>query len=201
MARGFTHHEKEVINEALLKQGKEHFIRYGFKKTNISELSKLAGIAQGTFYKFYDSKEALFFDILNKEEAKVKDLLLNENITRGEITRASFKKFLMKALDLIDNNPFIQMIFIGGEYDNIFKRLSPDQMQNHIDRDEKQFIPLVEMWQESGRLVQEEPDVIVGTLRAFFLLLLHKEDIGEEIHDQTMEFMATCLSNSLIIEG
>ncbi|MCY9375148.1 TetR/AcrR family transcriptional regulator [Bacillus sp. T17B1] len=200
MARGFTHHEKEAIQETLLKQGQEHFIRYGFKKTNISELSKLAGIAQGTFYKFYDSKEALFFDILNKEEAKVKKILLDENMTGGEITRASFKKFLMKALDLIDNNPFIQMIFIGGEYDNLFRRLSPDQMQNHIDRDEKQLIPLVEMWQESGRLVQEEPHVIVGTLRAFFLLFLHKKDIGEEIHDQTMEFMATCLSNSLIFE-
>lgn len=200
MARGFNHHEKEAIREALLKHGRELFSRYGFKKTSISELSKFAGIAQGTFYNFYDSKEALFFDILNREEAKVKKILLDENITGDEITRASFKKFLMKALDLIDKNPFIQMIFIGGEYEDLFRRLPPDQMKDHIDRDEKQLIPLVEMWQESGRLVQEKPDVIVGILRAFFLLLLHKKDIGEEIHGQTMEFMATCLSNSLIIE-
>src|SRR5690625_1385348 len=118
MARGFNHHERKVIQKELLKHGQELFSHYGFKKTSISELSKLAGIAQGTFYNFYDSKEALFFEVLDKEEAKVKEILLNDSITESEVTRESFKKFLMKALDLIDNNPFIRMLFLGEEYEN-----------------------------------------------------------------------------------
>jgi AcrR family transcriptional regulator len=43
---------------------KELFGVKGFKDTNISEITQKAGVAVGTFYKYYPSKEKLFMDYL-----------------------------------------------------------------------------------------------------------------------------------------
>ena len=35
------------------------------KKTSVDQLTKAVGIAKGSFYKFYESKEMLFFAVLD----------------------------------------------------------------------------------------------------------------------------------------
>ena len=64
MARGFTERERENIKRNLLKVGKESWTRYGCKKTSVDELCRQAGISKGAFYLFFESKEALFCEIL-----------------------------------------------------------------------------------------------------------------------------------------
>lgn len=51
---------------------KELFSQKGFKDTNISEITQKAGIAVGTFYNYYPSKEKLFMDIFIDENTKLK---------------------------------------------------------------------------------------------------------------------------------
>ena len=51
---------------------KEVFSAKGFKDTNISEITKQAGMAVGTFYNYYPSKEKLFMDIFLEENTRLK---------------------------------------------------------------------------------------------------------------------------------
>ena len=39
------------------------FSKTGYKATGISEIAKQAGVAVGSFYNYYDSKEAIFLDV------------------------------------------------------------------------------------------------------------------------------------------
>jgi len=68
MTRSFSDAEKRDITKQLLSRGKELFERYGLKKTSVEELTRAVGIGQGSFYIFFDSKEELFFEILDAEE-------------------------------------------------------------------------------------------------------------------------------------
>lgn len=34
------------------------------KKTNINDLCQISGISKGSFYNFFDSKEALFYEVI-----------------------------------------------------------------------------------------------------------------------------------------
>ena len=45
----------------LLAEARQVFAEKGYKKTNISDITKRAGMAVGSFYKYYESKEAIFF--------------------------------------------------------------------------------------------------------------------------------------------
>ena len=56
--------------------GRELFCSKGFKDTNISDITKKAGIAVGTFYSYYPSKEKLFIEIYLKENEKLKNSIM-----------------------------------------------------------------------------------------------------------------------------
>ena len=64
MARSFTEREKENIKRNLQEACKQSWTQYGYKKTSVDDLCKQAGISKGAFYLFFESKEALFCEVL-----------------------------------------------------------------------------------------------------------------------------------------
>lgn len=64
MARSFTEREKENIKRRLQDVCKQSWTQYGYKKTSVDDLCKQVGISKGAFYLFFESKEALFCEVL-----------------------------------------------------------------------------------------------------------------------------------------
>ena len=64
MARSFTKQERENIKKNLQDACKQSWTQYGYKKTSVDELCKQGGISKGAFYLFFESKEALFCEVL-----------------------------------------------------------------------------------------------------------------------------------------
>ena len=60
----FTNYETEQLHKALLKETRRCAVTLGMKKTSVDQLTKAVGIAKGSFYKFYESKEMAFFAVL-----------------------------------------------------------------------------------------------------------------------------------------
>ena len=56
----------------ILDCGKELFSTQGFKDTSVADITKKAGIATGTFYLYYPSKDELFMEIYLEENEKLK---------------------------------------------------------------------------------------------------------------------------------
>ena len=52
----FTDYETDQLRKALLKETRRCAVTLGMKKTSVEQLTKAAGIAKGSFYKFYESK-------------------------------------------------------------------------------------------------------------------------------------------------
>ena len=71
MPKGFTIEEKKIIKNNLIEKGAEFFGIYGLKKTNVEDITNAVGIAKGSFYSFYNSKEELFLDVLTQAEEKM----------------------------------------------------------------------------------------------------------------------------------
>lgn len=78
----FSENEKEQIRTKLLIEGESLFSTFGLKKVTIDEITAAVNIAKATFYTFYDSKEALYLDIIQSTQAKIfaeLDTLLSSN--------------------------------------------------------------------------------------------------------------------------
>ena len=57
----------------LLAAAREVFADKGYKAAGISDMTKRAQMAVGSFYKYYDSKEAIFLDVYVAENARVRE--------------------------------------------------------------------------------------------------------------------------------
>lgn len=61
---------REEMRNTILQKSLLYFARNGFAGTKISDLSKNIGIAQGTIYVYFESKEELFQEILKLADSK-----------------------------------------------------------------------------------------------------------------------------------
>ncbi len=199
MPRGFTDEEKEKITAMLISEGERLFSRYGLKKTSIKDLTETAGIAQGSFYKFFSSKEELYFAIIETNEAELKSELLDENILSGQINKNIFRNFLKKALELINNYPLIKNMYKNDEYQQMLNKLPEEIIKEHINNDTDTLTPLLKRWQAAGCLKDFDIDAVSGLLRALFLLTLHKKEIGEEHFEKTINLFIDFITDGLII--
>ena len=64
--------------QALKTAAYDVFSKKGYKSTGISEIAKQAGVAVGSFYNYYDSKEAIFLDVYVDENNRVRQAMINE---------------------------------------------------------------------------------------------------------------------------
>jgi len=71
MAKSFTEFERENIIVNLIAECEKSWAILGYKKTNIDELCSKVGISKGAFYLFFESKEALFCNVLDNLQKRL----------------------------------------------------------------------------------------------------------------------------------
>lgn len=187
---------KDYMRKSLMKQGKQLFSRYGLQKTSINDITKSVGIAAGTFYNYYHSKEELYFDILEKEEEKIKAQFLKVDISKVEDPKQTIKRLLLKMIDTIETNPLIKQLLFENNIELIMRKLPKEKLEKHFEKDSETLLPLIGKWQKEGIIVNKDPEVIAGVLRSLFMLTLHKEEIGVTVYRETIE-----LYIDFIVEG
>ncbi|MBA4495061.1 TetR/AcrR family transcriptional regulator [Paenactinomyces guangxiensis] len=198
MGRKFSEHEKEYIRKRLLETGKNMFSTYGLKKTSIGDLTKSVGIAQGTFYLFFKSKEELYFEILEIEEERVRKSLLSEHFISEELTRARFKQFLKQAVSIVETNPIFRQIYEEDVLEHLMRKLPPEKWEKHMIKDFNMSLPLISHWQKEGRMVDLDPELIVSMIRSLILLTLQKKIIGEQLYQPTIELFIQFIADGLV---
>lgn len=77
MAVGFTLEEKERILILLKQEAKICVSSIGMRKTTVDRLAQAAGISKGAFYKFFESKELLFLEVLEDWHTEIYDTVLS----------------------------------------------------------------------------------------------------------------------------
>ncbi|AVQ97566.1 hypothetical protein OBCHQ24_00205 [Oceanobacillus iheyensis] len=194
----FGQREKEWIQQDLLTKGRDLFVKRGLKKTSISDITKSVGIAQGSFYNFYESKEVLYLEILEQEEEKIREQLVLPFFQSGNVTRESFKSFLMEAFSVMETNAFIRQLFDEGIMESLLRKLPEEKVAHLVNSDVDFFTPLVEKLQRENVIVEEQSEVVIQLLRMVFLLFLQKQQIGEKHFAESMDLLLTFISNGLI---
>jgi len=85
---------KKDKQDRILDAAQRLFVRYGVKRTSVEDIVGEAGIAKGTLYLYYDSKDALFAAVAGRLCAK-----LLEEVHRAVTASASLTERLVGLLD------------------------------------------------------------------------------------------------------
>lgn len=200
MVKAFTDQEKEWIQQQLVEKGRELFGQYGLKKTSIKELTDAVGIAQGSFYNFFGSKEELYFEILQLEEEVIRGRLMAEHFpSDGKITPQALKGLIRAGFEVIETHPIIRRIYVEDEYQRMIRKLPQEKLEEHLANDTDLLVPLIRQWQQAGWVIEQRPEVIASSLRALIMLSLHKKEIGEEIYDETIQLLIDLFVDGLMV--
>ena len=176
MPKAFTPHEKELIRQRLMDQGHKLFSVYGLKKTSVDELAQAAGISKGGFYLFYESKEALFMDVIEQIEIRFRREILSVIDLPGPSPRARLLAVLKQAFSLLESLPILQFL-TGSDYDLLFRRLPAEILQEHMSSDIRFIEDLVAHCRQAGIPIQAQPEQIIGLLYPLVLTALHKDEM------------------------
>lgn len=202
MARGFTMQEKEVIRLKLITEGKKLFGKYGLQKTNIAQLTKAANISPATFYKFFDSKEELYFHIFEEEMYNVQSMLLEKVMNHDKKSGTSaIQSMLMTGMELSKTDPFLEQLFSGHSLNQMLQARSKDEIDAHISNDYEQFAPVIGHLQKKGKVISVDPKILTIIIQLFFLLQEHRGKFDTELFDQAMQLLANWISQGFIKEN
>ncbi len=89
----FTLEKREEINNSMLQAGIKLIKESGLRKLRVEQVTKEAGIAKGTFYHFYESKELFIRDVLVYSKESILQYLNEMVEQKGGIDREAFYKF------------------------------------------------------------------------------------------------------------
>ncbi|USG66938.1 TetR/AcrR family transcriptional regulator [Brevibacillus ruminantium] len=202
MAKKFSEEEKTIIRGKLMEQAHHCFSTLGLKKTSVVDLTRAAGIAQGSFYLFFDSKEELYLEILQQEEAEIHRQLLERYWSTEKLIRESFRQFLRESFTIMETNPLLRQLHEEETMNTLLRKWPKEKLEELFESDARSFAPLIRHMQESGVISREhDPEVIVSLIRSVVLLTLHKKQIGDEIFAPTIDLLVELIASGLIRSG
>ncbi|MBY8983123.1 MAG: TetR/AcrR family transcriptional regulator [Candidatus Lokiarchaeota archaeon] len=201
MPKGFTTKEKKIIKKSLIDKATDLFGIYGVKKTNVEQITSAVGIAKGSFYLFYNSKEELFMDVLKKTEKKLIKEMRNllKNIKQNP--KESFKNFIKFQINAPKENPIIQQIADKNTRDYLFRKVSNiPNIEQYLQTYE--YLPLfIKGWQKDGIIIDKDPEILAGILKAIFTIGLDDitiEYIGREKFPEVIENLVEIITDYMI---
>jgi AcrR family transcriptional regulator len=204
MPKPFSASEKERINQLLLEEGRRLFSTFGLKKTRVEDLAEAAGISKAAFYLFYESKESLFFEVIEQAESDFRRVVLTEVERPGPTPRARLVHVLRTAFTLWKTIPVLQF-FTSAEYVQLTRRLPPEQVQAHLSSDQDFMHSLIEHCRKNGILILVDQAQMAGMMYALLFSVLHANDFGPGLLDPAIEALiemtAAYLLGEITISG
>lgn len=168
-----------------MQEGRGRLDTTGVAKTTIEDLADAAHISKGAFYKFFPSKEALFFCIFEELEQELKKLFsgMLSGLDMQDVP-GSLKKMLVSLLF----SPEMQAIFKHSEdYDYVIRTVNPSTLETQLSHD---LIFIQEVYgalRTMGIEINSDPEETVAYLHGIFYLFFGSKSISEKYFRNVVE--------------
>lgn len=99
MPANFTESERNNLFEKFYEEGYILLKNFGYKKLKVSDIAKSVGIATGTFYNFFGSKDEFIIWLIKKrKDESIMNFLKLSNEYNSKISRKDFENYLYENL-------------------------------------------------------------------------------------------------------
>ncbi len=174
------------------------FALKGFKDTNISEITKKAGMAVGTFYNYYSSKEKLFMDIFLEENAKLKQTCF-QSLDLDQSPLLVVRQMLKLNVEGMKENPILKEWYNKSVFEKLQQFYREENGINTVDFLYDSFLKLINHWKDQGIMRSDiDSKMIMMIFAAIINVDTHKEEIGLEYFPELLEQMTELIMNSLV---
>ena len=178
----FTDEQNRLICRNLIREARCCGVTVGMRKTTVEQLANAVGISKGSFYKFFGSKELLFFAMLediHTECFAAAQNALQENAALLPAYRAA-AAILAACRWLSEAKAFV---FIENDAEFLLHRLPEEVKTAHYHDDETHIRTLLEA---GGLQPKGGMALAAATVRGLILTVSHQGQIGA-LYPQVLE--------------
>ena len=194
----FTELEKERIWEELIEVAYRFFIDKGFKSTSIEDITSSVGIAKSSFYIFCESKEMLYMELLAREGEQIEKQVWPEVMAAKDIYTA-IKTYLNKMSMELESKILTQRLISDlEEYNIVSRKLNPQYIGSESLRSIVPLMEFIKTRQDSKEIIDEDPNVIAGVLRAALLIGSQKRDLQQYNYVRVRDLLFEAAANQII---
>lgn len=141
--------QKAEVKSALLQAGEELFETKGFMETTIEEITGLAGVARGTFYNYFQSKEDLVLEIFY-ETVGLTTEQIEEFFAATPGTAQQIKALIASAVEWTLKRPELVLITM---LEKMKRGQTPEHAQGPLFR--RMITEVFERGQKAGAVTRE----------------------------------------------
>lgn len=198
MPKAFSEEEKEQIKNQILETAVELFHDKGTKSINIQELTRRAGIAQGSFYSFWKDKDALVMDVMlyrsrQKLDIAEKEFEASLHNPIGFLSESIYR-YSMDLLNKCREQPVYSQSFA------ILSR-SNSLSENRVGTIYKEFLSkLAAYWVEHRAVRSVDVQGLINIITACPVLLSNAEQFDPEYFDEIFKsFLQSTIRNYITL--
>lgn len=192
MSRGFSQQEKENLRESLIAEFVEELNYRKITSINIDDLVKKVGIAKGSFYLFFSSKDELFAEVINK----LQDEIIEKSISIAKENELSdkdrLKKLILYLVDTIYQYPWVKQLS-NIEYTRVIRRLPSETKEQLRQKDITDLTRIL-------RILNLKSDYSFSKIMTMFQIIfssaLNKKDYGDQ-YDEAVKTMIDILIENI----
>ncbi len=185
MPKIFSEEDRDIIKKKLLDIGLEKIKIKRYQHISLDEITSEVGIAKGTFYRFFLSKEAYFYEIMQLIKAKNRQEM-KESTTNGILSKEKVKDSLFRR-------------YCDGQ--TIYDYFTPEDMRlierklpnGGSSNDSVEFAE--ELLSHIDHETNANPKVIVNMCNVLALTATNKDMLEKQAYSATMKLLVDALAD------
>ncbi len=179
----------ERTRRALLEAAEEVFGEYGWEQASIVKITERAGVSQGTFYRYFVSKQAIFDELVADLNRRVRRAMAEgsaRGANRAEAERGGFEGFFK----FTSEHPALYRVIRQAEF------ASPQALHLHYERIAAGYREALAEAMAAGQIAEGDPEVLAYALMGIgeligmrWIMWNEKGDMPAGVVDEMMRFI------------
>lgn len=190
--------DKAKMQEDILNAAMAVFVEKGFHASSVSDIAQAAGLAKGTLYLYFDSKEAMTTAIVDRHFAA-----LDDQIAQGapSETLDAFLEELLRTMDVPAEQSSFHRVFFEVFGPSFASDAFTSLVAGFFDRLGAYYAGQITHLQDLGEIAQHHHASSIGRVLASMMdgVVLHRGlfDITQRRHRRMIREAITVLGNGL----
>jgi AcrR family transcriptional regulator len=200
LRRAVSDSDKAERRQEILAAAKAVFADKGYHATTIADIAKAAGLSYGSIYWYYESKEALFHELMSAEAAALRahiDAAVRAT-PRSEGPDGPFRAAVRATLEFYDGDRALVKLLFRDAF------ALGSAFEEHLSEIQGSFVSDVERIvvaaQAEGAIVEGSPKMIAFAIAALVGQLAHRRLLTDDgvSADVAADFAVAVLLNGLV---
>ena len=195
MPASFTRKQQEEIREQLFHEGIKLFRTLGVQRATVSKLTCACGIAKGSFYSFFESKEAFILALIEWAERNTKEMLSEKLAGCDRISAHEFidffRDYLYSEYDLMNGLTVEDFLWLKTH-------MVDADLFNPVDQTK-----LAQKWLLLLSDARQDIDcgTVVNLIKSIYAMREHRDTLVEASLDNSIDLMLRVLEIYLTGKG